>query len=244
MDFVKKANLPQNKVCAVILSPLFKSVIADLEELDVDLIFTEKCPYLSEPVAYHADMLVHHLGGEDILLHQSQGYEPALSALGMNVIYSNEKLNPDYPNDVKFNAARIGDYLICKKDSAEGNILKSVPPRNIIDVPQGYSKCSTLIVDEKSVVTADVHIHERAIKNGIDSLLIPPGNISLPGYDYGFIGGTGAKLSKDNIYFTGNLMSHPSGKEIADFITKRDISIIMGSSEKLIDIGGIIPILT
>lgn len=120
MNFVEKPNLPENKVCTVILSPLFKSVIEDLEKLDIDMIFTEACPYLAEPVAYHADMLLHHLGGEDILLHQSQSFEPQLSALGMNVIYSNERLYPDYPRDILFNSARIGDYLICKK----------TPPKN------------------------------------------------------------------------------------------------------------------
>ena len=52
-------------------------------------------------------------------------------------------------------------------------------------------------------------IYKKLTRYGIDVLLIRPGYIELPGYPYGFIGGTNGNLSKDIIVFSGSLKEHP-----------------------------------
>ena len=66
------------------------------------------------------------------------------------------------------------------------------------------------------IVTADSGIADAAKARGVSVLRIRPGFIELPGYDYGFIGGT-AFLFGDTLCFAGDLSTHPDGGAIADF---------------------------
>jgi hypothetical protein len=60
---------------------------------------------------------------------------------------------------------------------------------NIIDVKQGYTKCSVLPVSNNAFITDDISIYNQCVSFGIDVLYVGKGDVSLPGYNYGFIGG-------------------------------------------------------
>lgn len=244
MGYVHVPNLPQKKVTAMILSPQYEIVLSDLKAMNIELVVTEKCDDVQDSVGFHADILCHHLGGDDIVVYPySYGLNNSLKELGMNIIQSRTRLSEKYPYDISLNAARIGEKIICNKKYTDKTILSGYTYENIIDVRQGYAKCSTLVVDEKSIVTADATIAYACKKSGFDVLTITDGNIRLDGYAYGFIGGAGVKLSKSQIYFTGKLKSHPDSIKIREFIKKRNIEIIEGSAQYLIDIGSMIPIM-
>jgi len=98
--------------------------------------------------------------------------------------------------------------------------------------------CSTLIVDDNSIITADNGIHEKALNNKLNSLLISPGNIDLPDYNYGFIGGASGS-DNESIFLTGSLENHKDKKKIEIFIKEQNKNIIYLSSKKIIDIGSI-----
>jgi len=138
------------------------------------------------------------------------------------------------------NAARVGKWLICNKAFTDESIISSTSSKYIIDTSQGYAKCSTLVVDENSIVTADIDIATKSKACGIDVLKIEQGSIKLDGYNYGFIGGCGAKIDENTMYFTGDIKSHLQGNIISEFINNKGIKIISGSSKELIDIGSII----
>ena len=72
--------------------------------------------------------------------------------------------------------------------------------------------------------------------------MIPSGDISLPGLDYGFIGGTCGLISKNQMAFFGNLENHPYGNHIKNFLLKYDVEPIYLSNGKLIDRGSILTI--
>ena len=92
----------------------------------------------------------------------------------------------------------------------------------MLEVQQGYTKCSICVVSENAIITSDIGIHCKAKESGIDSLLISPGYIDLPGYKYGFIGGASFKISDNVIAFTGSLDSHPDKDNIEHFLCKYD----------------------
>ena len=104
---------------------------------------------------------------------------------------------------------------------------------------QGYSKCSTLIVDERSIITSDRSIHESCTNAGMDSLLISAGHVDLPGYSYGFIGGASGRFM-DMVLLTGNMDSHPDREKIYGFIEERGLKVKLLSEEKAVDIGSIL----
>jgi len=243
MKFIETPNLPQSKVTQCILSGEYKSVIDDLEKLSIQVVTVPPCDDIEDKIACHADMICHHLGGNRLLVYPyNNNLTCKLTSLGLDILHTNSRLSKAYPNDILFNSARVGKWLICNEKHTDSSIISSVNQGNIIDTKQGYAKCSTLVVDENSIITADIHISSTAKSKGLDVLLISKGNIILAGYEYGFIGGCAFKFDKNKMYFTGDLNSHTDCKEIEKFLAVRNIDIVLGSGDSLIDIGSIIPV--
>ncbi|MEG2073800.1 MAG: hypothetical protein RRY54_03445, partial [Angelakisella sp.] len=78
---------------------------------------------------------------------------------------------------------------------------------------------------------------------GIDTLLCGGGDILLPNYDTGFIGGCCGLISSNQLAFTGNLNYYRYGGEVLEFLEKHKVSPIYLTDGKLLDIGGILPLM-
>ncbi len=150
------------------------------------------------------------------------------------------KLGSVYPHDIPFNAACTGRFLICNAEHTSSRILKKAEllGLTIINVRQGYAKCSCVVVDENSIITYDRGIAREALKAGLDVLTVAPGHVKLEGYGTGFIGGTSGRIG-DTIVFNGSLDTHPDTEAIRDFIRSRGLAIKEFDYE-LTDIGSII----
>jgi hypothetical protein len=112
----------------------------------------------------------------------------------------------------------------------------------LINVKQGYTKCSTAIISNNAVMTSDKGIAKALSTNGIDVLLLPPGDILLPGLDYGFIGGTCGMIDERTIAFFGDLYKYAWGHEVLKFLEKHKVHPIFLGKGKLIDRGSIFTI--
>lgn len=169
-----------------------------------------------------------------------------------------KKLSAKYPGDSIYNAVCTGKYFIHKLSITDSrlksatmnlynsdfrcNTGKEPQERELqfINVRQGYSKCSTVVVDRDSIITFDKGIAKPCIKAGMNVLLIEPGHIKLPGTNTGFIGGTSGKIGGE-IIFNGDLSVHPSFKKIKIFIESRGLKCQWFENYPLQDIGSIIP---
>lgn len=148
----------------------------------------------------------------------------------------------DYPNDIKFNCAVIGNYLLGKLSSLSEDVLTFAKIQNLepVDVKQGYAGCSTLVLDDRAIITSDENIASAAEARKINCLKISAGHIALDGIHYGFIGGAAFSWD-DNVCFFGVLEDHPDGHRIYDFCRGIGINIIELSGE-LTDYGGAVVI--
>ncbi len=146
-----------------------------------------------------------------------------------------------YPYDVGFNCAVMGNHIICNKQYTASEILQysNEQNMNIINVKQGYAKCSTCIVDDNSIITEDESIAKAARNFGINVLMINKGFVKLDRYDYGFIGGASG-LINNRLLFNGDIKMHPNYNEIKRFCTSRNVEIISLNSKQLYDIGSIL----
>ena len=134
------------------------------------------------------------------------------------------------------------DRLYAKLSAADESVLAFCRERNIelINVRQGYTQCSTLVIAENAVVTADKTIEKALCRSGAEVLLIEAGDIRLEGFSYGFIGGAGFA---DNgvTYFFGDITKHPDYGRIEAFCRKHHSKIeIVCKKEPLTDIGGVV----
>ena len=222
------------------------SSLLNLKKIGAEPFLMPPAQFLQKGVASHPDMLV-FVGFGKLFCHKTY-YEAnkflideIISASRLELILSNEKISEKYPHDVKFNAAIVGNTLICNKKNVSQLILAEADKNNypIINVPQGYTKCSTCVVSDNAIITADRPIYDACIAHGIDALLIDEGNIDLPGYDYGFIGGASG-IFDDSVYFCGDISKHPNGKEIIEFCQEHGKTAISLSDQRLFDIGTIL----
>ncbi len=242
IKFVEYANLPTNKVTHVIISQCANSIIHSLNSIGINTILAEKCNFLNEAECHHADMQCVHLGNNEIfVLSECNNLKRQLEDLKFNVYTTQKRLKKNYPHNVLLNACILGDTIICNPDTVDKELLQK--HRKVISVKQGYCRCSIAVVSQNAVITADEGIY-RSLKNSdIDCLKISTGNIELPGFDYGFIGGCCGKLSKDILAFSGKLESHPNSDNIKAFLRNYNVYSENLNNEKLIDIGGILPVM-
>jgi hypothetical protein len=246
-DFVKSPNLPSGRVTlAVIDGRVPPDIEADLQHLGIRLIKTKKTSGLYEAISFHPDIVLHHLGGSEILaapnIDEEILYE--LEREGFNLFFGKKEVTGTYPEDISYNVARFGNNALCKVSSTDEILLEKLYEKgiNIIDTKQGYAKCSVCVVSENAVITSDNGIFKELQKRNISTMLIIPGHIELFDMDYGFIGGATGSVSNSEIAFFGNLKLHPNYNEILTFLSKYNKSIINLSKNLIADLGTLIPL--
>ncbi len=214
----------------------------------LDVVLLPPAAGMPGPVASHPDMLL-FAGFGRAFVREAHICEAAFARVMESVFGAGDRsisLTSDlpsetYPRDVAFNCAVIGGALVGRADAISPAVKRAASEHGlpILNVAQGYAKCSTLIMGDGSrspIVTADKSIYRLAAERGIDACLIPPGGISLPGYDTGFIGGA-SFFADGTIYFLGALDSLPSCDKIKETASRHGIKLCSLSDEPLFDAG-------
>ena len=201
-----------------------------LESKGYCVVRTEPCKTVPAEISDHPDLLMCRLG---------------ISGDAPIVIGKPAELGASYPADIPYNAVCTGNFFIHNLRFTAGGLLDIVRAKaeqgemTLVDVKQGYAKCSTVIVDERSIITYDRGIAEPCLKAGMDVLLISPGHIRLDGYNTGFVGGCSGRI-KDTIIFNGDLSRHPDFEAITLFIQSKGLKCKWFPGWALEDIGSII----
>lgn len=243
--FVENPNLPKSMVSEVIVSKKYKFIIDELRKLGLSVVEADELAGVSGAEKYHADISVIHLGDKNMLVAKNNSIlAEKLNQLGYNVVLSENNISGKYPSCIALNAVLLSKNLICRSSLIDNKLRKYCDKRSIklVDVKQGYARCSTAVVAENAVITSDVGIYQACIKNNIDALKIESGYIEIDDYDYGFIGGTCGKLSDDILAFSGNIKEHKNYYNMKAFALNYGVNLLSLSDSRLFDIGGIIPI--
>lgn len=190
----------------------------------------------------HADMQCLIIDDTAFVLSCCQSLANALKS-SYNVVLCGEGISGRYPDNVALNAAVAGKCVICKTDSLDDKVKEHCRKRGyeLINVRQGYAKCSCAAVSDNALITADMSIYRALRDTGIETLMIGQGSVRLEGTGYGFIGGaSGYNRAEKTLYFCGNIDAHPDSESIRDFCRKHGTDIMCLSDGMLTDIGGII----
>lgn len=213
-----------------------------LIKLGYNVIKTIKQPALQEQVSGHPDMVLCKLSDHDFVVENTfRGFlEPFLE--GYNLMSGFSKLKPEYPSDIAYNCALVGNNLFCNEKYTDRAILEYCKSKNIkiLNVKQGYAKCSICIVSDNAIITADKNIFIVAKENNIDALLIENKGIILKGYSEGFFGGATGLLEKDLLCVNGNIELHQDCDAIKSFCLKYGVNVVSLTKEPIYDIGTII----
>lgn len=242
--FILNPNLPQGRVAALICGTDDKSILSFFEERSVTVLKNEPNTLIDPSVATHADMAALHLGGDCIIIDRAQtSLKKELSNYGFKVLETAEAVKGEYPDDVRLNFTLTGGYAAGSFSFADRELLSRLKDRRQINVKQGYCKCSTLVVAEAAAITDDASIYAAFAKNGIDVLLVEKGDISLPGHDYGFIGGASVKIAADTVLFFGDVTRHRDFEKINSFLESHGCGFLCTDNGPLRDIGGAVSLI-
>ena len=201
---------------------------------------------LGEAVASHPDMLIFAHGNTLIAnVDYCEKYSYIFTDIRefskcVKMNFVSDTPGEKYPYDAIFNALVANGHIFYKEDTASRAVKDYAKEAGLIpiSVKQGYPACTTLAFGG-SAITADPGMKKALSEIGIKVSLIRNGDISLPPYEYGFIGGAAGVCGKE-IYFLGNLDTHRDCALIREAILKEGYAPVSLSDEPLVDLGRII----
>jgi len=214
----------------------------NLKKLNINIVKCPGCRFLYDAINGHPDILINLIDDSHIAVHKDmdEKFLEYLDILGYRITLSKYSLENSYPKNIILNALNFSDYFIHNLKYTDENLLNSITQRKIINVNQGYTKCSCAVLSDSALITSDNSIYKALQDTDIDVLLIPPGDILLPGLDYGFIGGCCGLIDKNKIAFFGDLNFYYHGSEVLNFLNKHNIEPICLRHGKLIDRGSLL----
>lgn len=202
---------------------------------------------LYEEISSHTD--IHVLKIKEYVIADKRTYSFLQKYNIPNLVCGKSELIREYPGDIKYNVALVGNLALHSFDSTDDVILEYLDRFKYtkINVNQGYTKCSIFVLDSKNVITANKEIAEELIKNDINVLLLEESdeeNIRLLRNGvissmHGFIGGCMARIDNKCILF-GDASKLICGKKIKDFVEQNNYQFIDFRGEEVIDYGGIV----
>ena len=160
-----------------------------------------------------------------------------------DIVSTDEDIGGKYPANVRLNAVVLGRTVIANLRTLDNRVIDYCRKHDyeLIHVNQGYARCSCAVVGDHAIITADNGIYNSLQEYKIEALRIEQGRVSLPGADYGFIGGaSGYDPQKRILYFAGNIQDHPDYERIKSFCEKHDTDICSLTDTELTDVGGIV----
>jgi len=214
----------------------------NLKKLNINVIKCPPCSSLYDAVEGHPDILLNLTGQKSLVVHRDMedDFLVYLRLLGYDVTLSKESIKGKYPGSVILNALNLKDMFVHNLKCTDHNLKLTAEGKEFIHVSQGYTKCSCAVVAEKALMTSDISIQRALSAADIDVLLLPTGDILLPGLDYGFIGGTCGLIDGNRMAFYGDLDFYAYGKTVLEFLEKHDVEPVYLSHGKLTDRGSIL----
>ncbi len=226
-----------------VMSDKYISFADEIQKLGHTVIASDTVSIFPLPEQKHADMQILHINDKIFILNECT--ELAKKIPINKLVFCKQKAEKKYPENILLNFLYLNGTLYGKLSAIDKNLSVYCVENNIntVNVNQGYTRCSTLVVNENAVITSDSSIEKALTENGVEVLSVSSGNIVLDGYNYGFIGGAGGNLDDNTIVFFGNIKNHPDYYHILNFCQKHNKKIIsLCNQMPLTDIGGIVKI--
>ena len=131
--------------------PQYTNTLSNLgfNVIEVSSYYNEK----ENPESTHADMQILKIGSKIALIKDNSPLNNAVTSQhpDYDFIYTQEKITSfTYPECVKLNIAVVGNFAVMNMKHADKAVINYFESQNfeIINVKQGYAKCSTAIVSD------------------------------------------------------------------------------------------------
>jgi len=215
-----------------------KSGLRKLEqEFDVVPFLTKGLTY--EEVAGHPDIFLFQSGETIVYARNTPDYVcVALSQSGASLVQSVEMSGHALHDSTRFNCCATESYWFHKAGYAASEIVPLLETKIFVPLPQAYARCSMSAISDHCILTSDAGVGKALASNGIEAMFVDPFEIVLPGFKYGFFGGTNGWVD-GKIYFLGNILKHAWGVAVDAYLSRHGIEVVCLCDGFLYDGGGI-----
>lgn len=216
--------------------------INNLIKLNIHPIIIPKTTKVYKGINGHVDIQLNIICDNKVIVHKSisPDFLELLRQYNIEYIFSKEELGMSYPKDIILNGLILKNYFIHNLKYTDSILLETQKDKKLINVTQGYTKCSILPLRQKVAITSDNGIYDALTSESFDVLLVPPGDIALPSMNYGFIGGVGGMISESKLALFGDLDYYKYGSDVKRFLSKYDIEYLTLKKGGLIDRGSLL----
>lgn len=174
-----------------------------------DVILVDKTAPVYDAVSCHPDIYYCRLPNGSVIKAQTN------------------EIGNSYPENIGFNAVCLDKYFIHNLKYTNPRLRQCAENLGLVpvNVKQGYTKCSCVVVDGSSIITSDNGIYRTlSALDDVNVLKIRQGYVNLNGFEYGFLGGASGRVG-ETLYFSGDITKHPDFEMIRAFCEKRNTDI-------------------
>lgn len=200
----------------------------------IQVVLTCEIPGLKPPLNTHTDIQLVKVGERLVCAPCLFSY---YCQFFPNVISGKSVLFETYPKDAAYNCLTVGKKLFHRLDITDPIVLMEAEKQgfSLVSVRQGYAACSTLVLTDSAVVTADAGMAKAMENEGIEVYCMTPGEVSLLGFSYGFVGGAGGRLFGKELLLFGT----PQDSGMLSFIKEHGKEPLLFPN-RLEDFGGLV----
>ena len=226
-----------------------------IESLGYELVENNFNLNVYDEISAHPDIYYTKVGDMVFAAPEKRGTTP------FNVVNCTTQVEGKYPLDIPYNVCVVGNKALHNFKYTD-NIVKFYLERHeyeLINVEQGYTKCSTCVLDDNTCITSDIGIAKALLDHGVDTLFVTELDIKLKKRTntifkdqsrmsfenstmQGFIGGAMCRLG-DTVVLFGDVTNLANGHKIQKFIEKKGLKFHHFEGLDVVDYGGVIEVI-
>lgn len=156
----------------------------------------------------------------------------------IELVFGEQRVGPKYPQTAGFNAVVATKSLIHNLNTTDPLIRNLCKNKTPVHVNQGYTRCNLVFLDDDHAITSDRGIYKTLTDHGVETLLVNPSGINLPGFEHGFFGGC-CGIYDNRLFILGSLKYYQEGAKIRQFVSDLQSKIVELFDSPLFDGGGV-----
>ena len=207
-----------------------------------------------DEISSHVDIYYLKVGDVVFSAPEKKGLLP------FNTVSCTTPIGSKYPEDIPYNVCVVGNNALHNFKYTD-NIVKFYLERheyNLINVEQGYTNCSTVVLDNNTCITSDIGVARALMDAGVDTLFVTEPDIKLKrrlstifkdqsrmSFEnsdmQGFIGGAMAVLG-DTVVVFGDINNLVNANKIKRFVEKKGLKLHSFEGLDVVDYGGVLEV--
>ena len=226
----------------IVSEDIYTESTKELKRLGYNLVFSYNNKAVNSYLSKHVDMQLVKTN-ENTLVSSPECFEYYNDVLASNhirLVKGESSLSRNYPGDIAYNVSVGKDNAIHNFKYTDSVVKETLGDKCFINVSQGYTSCTLCRINDTAYITSDAGIYNTLANYKINVLQISAGNILLPGFDYGFIGGAMFYINKVTLAVNGNINYHPDSEKIISFCKQYNVDVVSLSDNPIMDIGSAI----